>query len=1282
MKLSIAIDMGAKYNGVFIAKTDNDKIVDKKATTIVIEKNSINFSKKSRRENRHKVRNYKRRKLAKRLFWEIYNKNDFSKEQQELLQGLFNNRGYTYISIEDEFENISLATNEYLKTIRNDIFSDSETKEDFLKILDDFDTEEEVINFCNDITHILDTELKKNKKEIKKEFQENWNTIKNDIKNIKNLYLNVINEIKTGAKPRKTYLKEIKQEIEGYDFIENKNDLYKIVGNISNLQLRILRKFFNDDKDRYQKLKNYFLAFHYNDKSAKKELFKELNKYNSLEEFLKNADPTLTIPPPEDMNNRNTYKCNSILIKEDALNENLKSAVEILEAQEEFKDLKLNGLSCSQKLQRILDINSKIIEKKLHPREVFYYKEGNFEYYRNLLGKNYEEFKNFANKYYESEKLILDGIFKSNDILEICHKNTPYKNNIKHTLLKPLYSYDFSPKEARDFLEKIKNTYGLQTYLEKISKNAKMYQNSFYSVIKSCYEDEKCVADKEIKSIVKNLDKKLKEIQNILDELGINSNLKDLKLSNENLTKILNIFKQTYEILFKDIKGFSKTCKNCTIENGIRSDENNPIAKRLMSDVSKPIDGMLEMLLDRLAFEIVEEIENINDIDEIELILEQNKFEFEENLADIKGKKYKREDKDALNSNYCAYTGKKFDKGDWDHIIPQSKELINSKANLIYVSVEGNRKKSNKIYTLKDLSKKHLLDIFKTDNLDEIKKFISKNLPQKENFKNFDALTLKEQIALRYALFMDRDSDEFKKAYEIVKQDKLKIITNGTQKRLARLIQEKLQQKFNKDIKIFAKIIDNKLISATRKDLSINKKTGEINPILWKDEIQDSRSHAIDAMVAFYLANSTIKNLNSKNKETILDPIYDFKDIYLTDSLIKQITKRQTFINAKEISSYKLFQDTIYSENYYHITKENLKEKELETLIKYELIYYNNLNKKIFIKKLSELTTDKIYKIDVFKLSQLLHKLFKDKNEQALKELKFLDKLRYNTTRVEIENIFFNDKKTKLLEFDKIKNIPPYSQKTFKAIYEKLKNSDIFDTASEKTILNKEKLESVLKELFASKQKKSLPRKRGKKRHKFTLPILGQNAKYRIYRDGIYQVVGSENIATKNYIINGNIIPIPYFTKNTFPLKISDLLNCLLLNKNSKFIYELEIKKLDNEIKKYISSLKFIVSEAKRLTIIVTFIKEAFTDINFNEIKIFDGSKEEGKIFRDFIKNYIDNKELPLYKYIGSIRDGEKAKATLLNQTQDEITLKYKAAITKYKKEIILENLKNETHNN
>jgi hypothetical protein len=1340
MKLSIAIDMGAKNNGIFIAKTDGNRIVEKKATTIIIDANALNFSKKSRRENRHRVRNYKRRKLAKRLLWELVDKGAFDAKQQEAIQGLLNNRGYTFLSVENEFETVPDSSipfiEEYIPGLKG-----VHTREDFEKKFDEFDSDETLLGFIGSVlesivkvTHDLQYFVKKSEilhdlkllrqkkipkkfkyysyvksllfkygyrdlgnkedevistlqkddfdmgkidfeKEIDaikkldfiKEYIDNTKEIFETLKSIKEFLGQIKSEIETGSKPRKQYLKEIRDEIEGLDFIDNKEEMYHLVGNISNLQLRILRKFFNDNKDRYSKLKKYFLAFHYkteDEKKRRKEVFSSLNKHDGLETFLRHTDPYATIPPYEDMNNRHTYKCNSILIKESAIDDALKEAINSIKKQDAFSILNLgDNLTYSQQLQRILDISAKVIEASIHPRKVFKHEKGDYSFYKTILHENYDAFKRFAQAYYDKEQAALNGIFADDDMLYVCNTNTPYKNNIKHMLLKPLYAYDFSKTEADNFLNAIKDTYGLKRYMETISDEAKRYQNRFYNTIKSCYEDSACVADKAIRDMVNKLPQRLKDVQVILEDLGIESNLVDIDLNDNTITKILNIFKQTYEILFNDIHGFSKTCRQCSIENGIRSDEFNPIAKRLPSNVGKPIDGMLDMLLDRLAYEIVDEIENTDDIDEIDLILEQNKFEFEENLASIKGKKYKRDRKDALIAKHCAYTGEEFTKGDWDHIIPQSREVRNSKANMIYVSIQGNRQKGNRLYTLDNLHPNHLLDIFKTDNTDEIRTFIETHLPDRDRFKNFDALTIKEQIALRYALFM-RGTPAYQAAYEIVRLDRLKTVTNGTQKRLANLIQKKLNMKFENSFEIRATVVDNGLVSATRKDFAINRETGEVNH-LFKTDIQDSHSHTIDAMVAFYLENDT----------------FNFEDdIYLETSSKKNVGKRQMFITAKNIGSYKLFQDTIYSENYKHITIGTLKNRQFETLIRHGILYYNQKNRKISVNSLQELQENTVYKIDVFRLSEILFRLFENRDKEALKELKFLDSLRYNTVRIEIESLFFNEKRTQMVDFKSIeKKIPPYSKKLYGSIYDQVKSGDVFDKNGDKTLLNSHKLNTLLKNLYASKQLNPSKRKRGRKRHKYTLPVLGQNAKYRVYRDGVYHVLGAENIATKNYLIDGGIKPIPYFTPNTLPLKISDLLSCFLIDKTSKCIYRIEIN--TQEIEEYIHHLTYTLSEAKRITITVEFHKNAFREsgIDFDQINAYDGEKDS--MFEKLIKSCIDNDEHPINKYVGSIRNGLKAKATVIGKNQSTIALQYKAAMTNDKKEIILKNIKNEAHN-
>lgn len=1329
MKLSISIDMGAKNNGVFIIKTKNNTIIEKKATNIIVD--SINFSKKSRRENRHKDRNYKRRKLVKRLLEEFIDFSKYTQKQQELILGLLNNRGYTFISTSTEFEKLNDETVEFI----NNHFEELQglvLKEDFENKISEFENLDELREFIYSINEKLNTETKKKKAEFYKEFQNSFlSFIKSDLIIIRDLFSNILKELDTGSKPRAKYLDEIKEEIEkDFDFIKeySKKQFFNLIGNISNFQLKVLRKYFNQKFDNQLdtskldlKVRRYFKAFHYKsekEKAQRKELFSILDNQSNIVEFLISTNPSLTIPPYEDMNNRDTYKCNSMLIQSELITDEIKETIDYLLSKPEFSNLLISSnegvfekeellktkvvsgnkqikedFTYSKYLQRILDATSEIVTRELNPRNVFKHKakfeKGTIDSivcFQKVFGlKAYNRLKDIAIKYYKEEEKIHNGIYtESSSIFVKCNTNTPYKNNAKHILLKPIYSYSFLSEESDKFLADIKATKGLQTALLRVSDEAKKYQNSFYHIIEACFKNEKCIDDKDIKLIVKNINKNFLDLKQILKDK--NTYLDEIESVDEsNLKRVINIFKQTYEILFKELGGFNKTCKHCTIENALRSDESLTIGKRLLSDVAKPIDGMLDMMLDRLAFEISENIDekDIKDIEKLEILLEQNRFEFEENLNTIKRandssiKKYKRENKDKLNVDVCPYSGKSFDKGDWDHILPQSKGVYNSKANMIYCSVEGNQKiKGNRDYTLEMIHEKHLEKVFGKKSLEEIKTIIKTGIESIniDNFSNFDNLKLHQQIALRYALFL-RDSEEFKKAFEIVRRDKIKTFSNGTQKRLARYIYEKLSKKFGttfKNIEVDSKTIDNQLVRTTRNILAQDKQELE------KKEIQDSHSHCIDSMVVFYLANSIIKGRTDKKKENIdsLVPLLDFDDIYLEESGINNLSKKKTFINSptKELGSYKLFDDTIYSEQYKHITNKNNK-KEIDKLIEYSLLFDTKNGKKIYLNSFEELEERRVYKIDVQKVSNTLYELFINKNNTELSSLKFLDKLQYVSSRKEIQAIFFNDKQTELKEFSSIKNIPYFSQKLYKAVYKKLKECEkLFKTNEDgKTFLNSEVLNQLLKEMFDSKQKEEnkQQRKRAKKRHKYTLPILG-SAKFRIKRKNTWQVLGNKDIATKNYIINGDIKPIPYFTKNTIPLKVVDLLDCLLIDENSKSIYEVDINIED--VSKCLTTLKYLVSESKRCTIQATFIKSSFKDIDFTEITIFDGAKDE--VFKSFLEKYIENKDLKINSFLGSIRDGLKAKATLIDNNTKTITLQYKAGITKDKKQIILNNIK------
>ncbi len=1339
-KLSISVDMGAKNNGVFIIKTNKEKILDKKANCIIINKGTINFSKKSRRENRHKDRNYKRRKLAKRLLKEFIDFSKYDEKQQEFILGLLNNRGYTFISTSTEFEKLNDTTVKFITKYFEEI-NGLISKEDFEDKISSFEEIKDLKEYILEINDKISFETKKKKLEFYKEFQLSFKTIKDDLQDIKKLFLSILNEIETGSKPRIKYFDDIKEEInQCFGFLKNysKEEFFNLVANISNLQLRVLRKYFNqkfDDKLDIQKLdskiRGYFKAFHYKsdkEKAQRKELFDILNNESDMKTFLITSNPSLTIPPYEDMNNRDTYKCNSMLIKPELLNDDLKNSIDSLLRSDYFSNLLIGSdgefikeelikikpssnntyiktdFTYSKYLQRILDIKIEDDNKIYHPRVVFKNKNPKaIELFKKLFGvKLYDSLKPLAKNYYEEEPKIHNGIYESStSLFEKCNTNTSYKNNVKELLLKPLYSYNFTDIQTKEFINKIENYEEkingttLLRFLKFVEGEYKKYQNSFYHIVGHNFEleNKKDIKDNDIKKLLDGLNPCVIALKNILNELNIKTYFDDVKTINkDNLSRILNILKQTYNILFYDLSGFSKTCKNCTKENAIRSDENFTIGKRLLSDVAKPIDGMLDMMLDRLAFEITEQIneDDIKDINNLEILLEQNRFEFEGNLNDIKRandptiKKYKNDKK-----YMCPYLGVAFDKGEYDHILPQSKEVYNSKANMIHCSPQGNKEKSNKIYKLENLNIKHLKEVFSFDDITKIKEFIStyiKTINEKD-FKNFDNLNLNQQKAFRYALFMENNTDEYKKAFNLVKLDKLKTFSNGTQKRLARFIYEKLVKKYpdsfkDNKISVDSKTINNMLVSATRKSLST------INEVLKKEKYQESHSHCIDAMIVFCLANAKISGRADKKKDnlTTMMPTYDFGDIYLEESGINNLSKKVTFINSpkKEIGSVTLFQGTIYSEHYFNIIQKEdkyfannkiLKLESINTLIQYQLLYKNIKGKKHYFNSIEMIKLSDICKIDIKKTSDLIYRLFNDKNKLQLNTFKFLDMLRYSTSKSEIESIFFDLKQTKLLDFAEIKKIPQGSENLYKSVYKKLKNEPkLFDVKDEKRTLSRVVLNELLKNIFETKQKTNKETaKRDKKRHKYTLPMVGQNAKYRIKREKHWQILGGENIATKNYIVGDTIKAIPFFTKNTMPLKISDLTDCLLINKETESINDVPITKID-EINDYISSLKYLVNTADRCAVIVTFRKNNFKDIDFNTIKSFDGGKDD--VFKQLIEKYIDNKELEISKYIGSIRDGIKAKAILLDNNSNTMTIQYNARITANKKKIILDNIK------
>ncbi len=1222
-KLTISIDMGAKNNGVFIVKSQENKIVDKKATNIIVD--NINFSKKSRRENRHKDRNYKRRKLVKRLLKELIDFSKYDDKQQELILGLLNNRGYTFISTSTEFEKLNDETIEFI----DEHFLGLKalvTKEDFENRISSFEEIEELKKYIEYINQTITLETKKKKAEFYKEFQSTFTIIKKDLTEIKKLLVDILKELDTGSKPRVKYFEEIKSEInKDFDFLEDftKAEFFNLIGNISNFQLRVLRKYFNqkfnnklDIEKLDLKVRRYFKAFHYKsekEKLQRKELFDVLNNEQDILNFLKNTNPELTIPPYEDMNNRDTYKCNSMLIKAAEITDEIKSVIDLLLTKAEFSNLLITNnegifekeelikakvitnnkkiqedFTYSKYLQRILDATENITTKELNPRNVFKHKAkfekgsiDSIDSFKRVFGeKTYEILKPIAQKYYKEEEKIISGIYEeSTSILVKCNTNTPYKNNAKHLLLKPIYSYNFTNEEADKLIDSIKNCYGLQKAFERVSIEAKKYQNSFYHIIEACYKNEKCVDDKDIKTIIKNIEKNFQDLKNILKDK--NTYLNNIEnVNEENLKRVINIFKQTYEILFKELGGFNKTCKHCTKENAIRSDESLTIGKRILSDVAKPIDGMLDMMLDRVAFEITENIEekNIKDMNELEILLEQNRFEFEENLNTIKRqsdpsiKKFDKDKfKDKLNVNICPYSGKSFEKGDFDHILPQSKGVYNSKANMIYCSVEGNQKiKGNKDFTLEMLAIEHLEKVFGKKSLDEIKSIIKEGIESIniQEFTNFNNLKLQQQIALRYALFM-KDTAQFNKAFEIVRKDKIKTFSNGTQKRLARFIYEKLAKKFPnylKDIEINSKTIDNQLVRTMRNFLASSKEE------LQKQEIQNSHSHCIDAMIVFYLANSKIKGRADKQKENIdsIESIFDFDDIYLENSksneqIIKKDTIKDRLSKNKKINSIAstevLFRENGVAVHYFNIYEKDGKFFYGES--KKNILQFKGFNEKIleYFKSLNILSEFEKYCFNI-NINNLNNVFFENRDEVLTNISKFkkIDELRYTTQKksiISLVNSFLNptsnDEKKfieTLIGIKKLEKLEHFTKENLISFFQKGSK-----TSHKQLTLRIDKTWSLLAKYLSEKKEEFLVESINKDKNILTLDNL--KLKEILSRSVLFKRTHN----TKRKITNEYSLPLKDVTDRMFILRRK--------NNNKDFIYQYVLANRENSTRSF-----------------------------------------------------------------------------------------------------------------
>lgn len=1177
MKKVVSIDMGAKNNGVYIVDIKNDEIVSKSAVNYIFKDGDINFLKKDRTSKRHQRRSIKRSKFARRLLDELLNKikiKDLSKSELELIYGLLKNRGFNYINI--EFENdISDESLELLNEIDGYEFKNCISKNDYELRLSKFANEYDTDEFCEFLAKQTSLIMQKydNDKFV-------YNIKASDRNAITDMFEALRNEMLKNNKHREKYLKDIKELCKSVEFKSiisklniSDDELANLIGNISNYQTRVLRKYFNnkfndafdDEKLKKVSIKNInFLSFKGEKELENKHTMLKNLKKSSFEYLCKN-DPITSIPPYERMNNKHPQTCYSLVLK-DGLSDRLKTCLKHILDNPNFSSLTMdeNGVikqydeldenELKVVFQRFLDVSKGYLEDiKLYPRSFDEYAK----YFKDTICLNDSDFnvlRDFASRYYDELLLAKKGILKAK-ILKPCGCHTPYKNNSKHIHLSILLGKKdaFSKEEVKnisDFINdknsKYKGNSTLKGFLTHLSETAKGYQNSFYELLESNVQDDKDL--KKIKDDYMLVYKKLKSIKEF-------AFIKD----EEEQNTILNYLLQTANIIFDEQKGFHKLCQTHATENLLRISGDKAMCSALGSDSARLINGRVEMYIDRLAYEIVSDLD-LSDTKELSINIEQNAFTFETAAKELTKTKVKRKPKEHFV--ICPYSGESLSlkNAEYDHILSRSKGEYNSEANLIPVKSYENLRKSDGYIYFTDLKEEYKNDIYKkcgVANENELKIFINNTLKDidTDKYTNYKNLKYYEQIAFRHALFMPKENF-YVKALELLKQDKLKTTTNGTQKRLAKLIVQKALAK-NENLDINVKFIDSKLTSAIRRGL------GEKLPEIAKEKIQSSHSHCIDASVVFYIANATkdSKTVSINKTTSELEPKFKFSDIYLKESEIKNIQSLKYLeLNQDKISRKQLFKDTIYSLRYENAKA--LSDKHFGILKELDLLMEVQKSKQT-----------KFY-INTKKVFDLIFASFEAKDIKTLEKIKFLDKFLVSSVRKDVLDIFFDTKSGELIK-------PKDNGANIEKFYEILVKNEV------KTKNEVEKIHKLYINNFYTGNQKDIKRARNKRRVTYSLSVVSA-ASFVVRRNTGYEGLANENIATKNYFDKDRIVGIKYHTKNVLPLKIADILDILNLSENAKEIYKISIK---NNLPEKISKLDFIVSEAARHTVQVHFNK-------------------------------------------------------------------------------------------
>ncbi len=1006
LELPLSIDLGANFTGVFMGCfPENSPLsleqLTSKASILVIPKDGskITWSQVSRRQKRHQQRNFKRRKLAKRLIrlliFKILDK-ELTPTEIEPIFGLLNRRGYNRLEAEIDWTLLEGVLPDWHAAKFPEFFNKREPlSEQFSRLIQDTNTLRVILEDTPDFW----MDPKVIRKSIKEFFQDS-NEVEKAHKEMQKAIKQIIASIDTGARHRREYLKNIKEEIKAdkrlckvAEQFPDPDAFYRLIGNVSNFQLRTLRWYFNDKKmakgDYYDdsRLRQVIIRWlarwrpeEETDKRRRSSLLKDIREADSALTWLLSTDPEKTIPPYEDMNNRRPPKDATLWLNPVALTklygekwrfwvERLKRTnIDWAEGINEIIELtdrksRRYGNSESSKeeyedayfLQRILDRSLSLDPYKLRLLAKGAKSEAatlGKSLLSSDIGKHeVDDFINFCAAYYREIDRARSGLWlhTNSSLLEQADINPPMKKRILPQLVGNILGIkNMSKSQFQDFYDNVwikrigRST--IRGAAQQVEKIRKKYGNIFSALIKRAKYLES-------KGVKLNSDEKEAIGAQAKAEFAASAIAEYFQHTPTQAIRYANPFSiaQLYNIIETERHGFSRTSLAAHMENSWRmemiqlpNERQAARCVRLSADSIRPFDGILARILERQAKEIaklycefVKEHSKSSDHLKLPIIIEENRFSFTQELMKTKGRpvpdqltklidkqtkewaeKYERIKNASLG--ICAYTGQPLENtvGEIDHILPRAFSLdehgtvFNSEANLIWVSVQGNRLKKDRRYTLSDLHDAYLSIQFGTTDRQEIASKIETQLKQIQNDAPFEVLEPEQQKALRHALFMPQDSEAFKLAFSRL-ATRLKTSVNGTQAWLARRIMELLTKDLQEDG--YQNLEFQVMRVPANRTNQIRVQLGEFNENLAKPEQQGVFSHAVDALCALAAA-SEIEDFPPI--QGISEEMDTLSKLMPLSADIIWIERIKPFKPWKSSKSIKLFKDGLYAENF------------------------------------------------------------------------------------------------------------------------------------------------------------------------------------------------------------------------------------------------------------------------------------------------------------------------------------------------------------------------------